>query len=116
MSVRNYTYPDTLNVGGTNTVSFTLPFEAIIKPAECFFHVTTVLVGGATIEIREGTTPRATITLPAAAADNSSVKAVATGTFVDFHAAAGTVINVVVTSAATSGAGSVTIAYAPAVQ
>lgn len=116
MSVSNYTFPDALNVGGTNTVSFTLPFDVIVKPSESFFHVTTVLVGGATIELREGVAVRATITLPAAAADNSAVKAVATGTYTDFHAAAGTVINAVVTSAATSGAGSVTIAYSPAVQ
>jgi hypothetical protein len=116
MSVRNYTLPDTLDLSGANTITWTAPFDLIVKINECFQHITTVVAGDAVIDIKEGSAVKGTFPIADAAADNTSTKGVPSGAMPDFHVAAGTAINFTVSNTATSGVSRVTLAYAPAVQ
>lgn len=112
-----YTLPDTLDLSGANTITWTAPFDLTVRIPRCFQHITTVVVGDAVIDIKEGSTVRGTFTVPAAAADNTSSKGVVNATGpVEFFVSAGTEINFTVSNTATSGVSRITIDYSPAVQ
>lgn len=105
-----------LTLTAAQVAVFRPPFDCIVKIPRCFQQISTVVVGvQSTVEIREGTTVRGTFTIPAAAAlDTSSIGVSTTGP-IEFHVAAGTAVNFVVTTGATSGATRITVEYSPAV-